>query len=106
MKRLMRRAILRSMAIVGIEVLDLGRDAHVEAGRVERVIGATPLTPATRLCQKVGWSLPMGVTAPRPVTTARRARSELGKGILIGCPRIVPEGLDSAWGDDHTQPIG
>ena len=35
MKRLMRRAILRSMTSLRVEVLDLGRDAHVKAGRVE-----------------------------------------------------------------------
>ena len=36
------------------------------------LITSTPLTPATRFAQVVGTSLPTGVTAPRPVITARR----------------------------------
>src|SRR5438876_11108460 len=36
---------------------------------------ATPLTPPVRLFQKVSTSLPMGVIAPIPVTTARRRSS-------------------------------
>ena len=63
----------------------------------KRVIGPAPLTPATRLRQKVGWSLPIGVTAPRPVTTARRDRSVLGtRRTPRGCRRIVPRGLTAA----------
>src|SRR5687768_3433971 len=47
-------------------------------------MGPPPLTPATRFLQNVAWSLPMGVTAPRPVTTARRERSDGGTG--VGAP--------------------
>ena len=75
-----------------VEVLDLGRDAHVEAGRVEAGDrSAAADTPATRLRQNVGWSLPMGVTAPMPVTTARRERSDWARGAPSGrSRRMVP----------------
>src|SRR5436190_11725264 len=41
-----------------------------------RVISTTPLFPATRFDQVVGTSFPTGVTAPRPVITARRIEPE------------------------------
>src|SRR5438045_718694 len=44
---------------------------------------ATPLTPPVRLDQKVGTSLPMGVMAPMPVTTARRRSSRPMPGSLL-----------------------
>ena len=75
MKRLMRRAILGFMATDGSKPLTSAamRTSRSEASKC--VMGPPPLLPATALAQKVGWSLPMGVTAPRPVTTARRAGS-------------------------------
>src|SRR5947209_17078562 len=42
------------------------------------VISTTPLCPATRFDQVVGTSFPTGVTAPRPVITARRIEPETG----------------------------
>src|SRR5205814_5739049 len=44
---------------------------------------ATPLTPPVRLDQKVGTSLPMGVMAPMPVTTARRRSSRPMPGSVL-----------------------
>src|SRR5687767_14827027 len=42
-------------------------DSYMEASK--RVMGAIPERPASADCHVVGMSLPMGVTAPRPVTT-------------------------------------
>jgi hypothetical protein len=62
-----------------VEVLDLGRDAHVEAAGVEGRDRAAARLAGDEVAPVVGWSLPMGVTAPMPVMTARRDRSWLGK---------------------------
>ncbi len=49
--------------------------AAMRVGNVEasnRVIGATPLLPATRALQDSSTPMPTGDTSPRPVTTTRR----------------------------------
>ena len=62
-----------------VEVEDLGRDLDLEArSRRSSGSGRVPVTPATRFDQYVGKSFPIGMTAPRPVTTARRAGSSSG----------------------------
>src|SRR5450759_2309142 len=78
MKRLMRRAILRSMPTVGSKSLTCAaiRTSRPEGSNVLMVV--TPEAPARRFSQKAVAVLPIGVTAPRPVTTTRLARSLLG----------------------------
>src|ERR1035437_409203 len=78
MKRLMRRAILRSIPTVGSKSLTCAamRTSRPEGSNV--LIVLTPEAPARRFSQKAVAVLPIGVTAPRPVTTTRRARFSLG----------------------------
>ena len=78
MKRLIRRAILRSMATVGSKLFTSAAIRTSNPVGSNEVMGPAPDRPATRLRQKSGAEFPIGVTAPRPVTTARRARSSLG----------------------------
>src|SRR5260221_3081729 len=57
----------------------------------KRLITSTPLTPATRLDQVDGASLPTGVTAPSPVITARRTWSQSsGRGTVHVARRLRP----------------
>ena len=85
MNRLIRRAILASIATVG------SKSRTSAAMRTSKPVGSkleivrVPVTPATRFDQYVGKSLPIGMTAPRPVTTARRAGSCSG----TWAPRVV-----------------
>ena len=78
MKRLIRLAILRSMTVFGSKSRTSAaiRTSNSEASNA--VIRRVPVTPSWRFRQYVSKSLPMGMTAPRPVTTARRARSDEG----------------------------
>src|SRR5688500_3230657 len=76
----MRRACLKSIQSFGSNPLISAAMRTSSPAGSNWVIGPTPDTPATRLAQKVGTSLPMGVTAPSPVTTARRAGSRGGGG--------------------------
>ena len=78
MKRLIRRAILRSIATAGSKSLTSAAIRTSKPVASNDVIGPAPDTPSVRLAQNVAASLPIGVTAPRPVTTARRAGSSLG----------------------------
>src|SRR5688500_9447589 len=78
--RLMRRACLKSIQSFGSNPLISAAMRTSSPVGSNWLIVATPETPATRLAQKVGTSLPMGVTAPSPVTTARRAGSRGGGG--------------------------
>jgi hypothetical protein len=83
MNRLIRRAILRSIAIVGSKSLTSAAIRTSNPVASKDVIGPAPETPARRLDQYVRASLPIGVTAPRPVTTARRAGSRAGGTMLL-----------------------
>src|SRR6185312_16888814 len=70
--RLTLRASLAAIAIVASKSLT---SAAIDTGKLSASnarMKSTPLLPATRLDQVVGTSLPTGVTAPRPVITARR----------------------------------
>ena len=78
MKRLIRRAIFRSSPTVGSKSFTSAAIRTSKPVGSKLVIGPPPETPARRFVQKVVASLPMGVTAPRPVTTARRAGSVTG----------------------------
>src|ERR1019366_633283 len=78
MKRLIRRAILASIATVGSKSRTSAAIFTSKLAGSKDRIRRVPETPATRLPQYVGKSPPLGITAPRPVITARRAGSELG----------------------------
>ena len=52
--------------------LRFATDGDEAVALLSEVISPTPLFPATRFAHVVGASLPTGVTAPRPVITARR----------------------------------
>ena len=90
MNRLIRRAIFGSMADVGSKSRTSAAIWTSKPVGSKLWIRRVPVTPATRFDQYVGKSLPIGMTAPRPVTTARRAGSSSGKGYLrAGLRRIV-----------------
>ena len=92
MNRLIRRAIFGSIAVVGSKSMTSAAIRTSNAGASKLRIRRVPVTPATRFDQYVGKSLPIGMTAPRPVTTARRAGSISGKVKSpqgLGCARIV-----------------
>src|SRR6476646_825184 len=72
MNRLIRRAILRSIAIVGSKPFTSAAMRMSKSDASNAVIGAAPDVPAVRACQYSGALLPIGVTAPTPVITARR----------------------------------
>ena len=78
MNRLIRRAILGSMTLVGSKSRTSAamRTSWLDASKLRIV--RVPVTPAWRFAQYVGKSLPIGMTAPRPVMTARRAGSRSG----------------------------
>ena len=78
MKRLIRRAILASMDCAGSKSRTSAAMRTSCADASKLWIVRVPVTPAWRLAQYVGKSLPMGITAPRPVMTARRAGSRSG----------------------------
>src|SRR5436190_3898097 len=78
MNRLIRRAILRSIVSSGSKFLTSAAIFTSWPVVSNDVIGPPPGTPASRFDQYVSASLPMGVIAPQPVTTARRDGSELG----------------------------
>ena len=80
LKRLIRRACLKSIQSRGSKPLTSAAMRTSKSLASNWVIGATPETPSVRLRQNVATSLPMGVIAPRPVTTARRAGSRGGGG--------------------------
>ncbi len=75
MKRLIRRAIFGSIATVGSKSRTSAAIWTSNADGSKLRMRRVPVTPATRFDQYVGKSLPIGMTAPRPVTTARRAGS-------------------------------
>src|SRR5439155_4466464 len=79
MNRVIRRAIFGSIALVGSKSRTSAAIWTSNADGSKLRIRRVPVTPATRLDQYVGKSLPIGMTAPRPVTTARRAGSTSGK---------------------------
>src|SRR5262245_65959129 len=60
---------------------------------------STPLRPATRLSQVVGTSFPTGVTAPRPVITARRIVAWDGRSARTVAVWLRP---DLAVADHHV----
>ena len=101
MKRLIRRAILASMTVDGSKSTTSAaiRTSWAEASKC--VVGRVPVTPAIRFDQYVGKSLPIGMIAPSPVMTARRAGSCSAKRFLRSgtggdCNRVwkdVPERL-------------
>ena len=78
MKRLIRRAILASITVVGSKSRTSAAMRTSNADASKRLTVRVPVTPATRFDQYVGKSLPIGMTAPSPVTTARRAGSFSG----------------------------
>src|SRR5258706_6910688 len=91
MKRVIRRAILTSMTVDGSKPRTSAaiRTSNADASNPWMI--RVPVTPATRFDQYVGKSLPIGMTAPRPVTTARRAGSISGKKDylgIVGLPRL------------------
>src|SRR5579885_2737704 len=60
------------------------------------VIGPTPLSPATSRCQNSSLVFPIGVTAPKPVTTTRRLfKTSLGYGGSRRVP-LAKVALDAA----------
>jgi hypothetical protein len=77
-KRLIRRTILRSIVASGSKPFTSAAIFTSWAVVSKVVIGPPPGVPASRFDQNVSASLPIGVTAPMPVTTARRAGSVLG----------------------------
>ena len=85
MNRLIRRAILASMWSVGWKSSTSAAMRTSCADASKLWINRVPVTPACRFAQYVGKSLPMGITAPRPVITARRAGSR--SGIESDCSR-------------------
>src|SRR6478735_4586310 len=79
--RLTLRASLADIAMFGSKSLT---SAAIDTGKLSASnarMKSTPLLPATRLDQVVGTSLPTGVTAPRPVITARRIGRWDGGGV-------------------------
>src|SRR4051794_24057100 len=101
MNRVIRRAIFGSMTVVGSKPRTSAAIWTSKADASKPWIRRVPVTPATRLAQYVGKSLPFGITAPRPVTTARRAGSNSGATNLglrggIGHGRIVVRRLHSS----------
>src|SRR5665811_663486 len=78
MKRLIRRAIFASMWSAARKPFTSAAILTSKSVGSKAVIRATPETPSRRFRQYVSKSLPIGMTAPRPVTTARRAGSALG----------------------------
>src|SRR3990170_3744919 len=91
--RLMRRACLKSIQSFGSKPFTSAamRTSRWEASNWP--IGATPETPATRFDQKVAASLPIGVTAPNPVTTARLAGSR-GGGVRVNAVLLLEASQD------------
>ena len=69
-----RCASLRSMCAMGSKPFTSHANvvSHVDASN--DVMGAAPLRPASRPAQNVGTDSPIGVMAPRPVTTTRASR--------------------------------
>ena len=84
MNRVIRRAILGSMAFVGSKTRTSAAICTSKLDGSKLWIRRVPVLPATRFAQYVGKSFPMGMTAPMPVTTARRAGSSSGNGIPQG----------------------
>jgi hypothetical protein len=78
MKRLIRRAIFASMWSAARKPFTSAAILTSKSVGSKAVIRATPETPSRRFRQYVSKSLPIGMTAPSPVTTARRAGSALG----------------------------
>ena len=78
MKRVIRRAIFGSMATVGSKPRTSAAIWTSNPLASKPWIRRVPVTPATRFDQYVGKSFPIGMTQPRPVTTARRAGSSSG----------------------------
>src|SRR3954471_4016199 len=79
--RLTLRISLGDIAAAGSKSLT---SAAIDTGKLSASnarMKSTPLLPATRLDQVVGTSLPTGVTAPRPVITARRIGRWDGGGV-------------------------
>ncbi len=58
-----------------VKALHLRRDAHLELGGVELRDRAHPGNATDQVRQNASTSSPIGVTAPSPVVTARRAGS-------------------------------
>jgi hypothetical protein len=79
MNRLIRRAILGSMTDAGLKPSTSAAICTSKPVTSKPWIRRVPVTPATRFDQYVGKSFPIGMIAPRPVTTARRAGSSSGK---------------------------
>ena len=78
MNRLIRLAILRSIVASASKPLTSAAIFTSCAVVSNVVIGPPPGVPAYRFERNVSASLPIGVTAPMPVTTARRVASGLG----------------------------
>src|SRR6266550_5826282 len=79
MKRVMRRAIFGSIAAAGSKPRTSAAMRTSNPVVSKPWMRRVPVTPATRFDQYVGKSLPIGMTAPSPVMTARRAGSISGK---------------------------
>src|SRR6185369_7119527 len=75
MKRLIRRAIFASITVVGSKSRTSAAIRTSNADASKLLTSRVPVTPATRFDQYVSKSLPIGMIAPSPVTTARRAGS-------------------------------
>ena len=60
-----------------------------------------PLRPLTRPSQKAGTSLPIGVSAPMPVTTTRRSPSRIG---LFSAHALVARDDDQSVASTATSP--
>ena len=71
-KRSMRRASLRPISCSGFHSLTSPAMRVMKSLASKAVIGAMPDSPAIRRFQKSSRVLPIGVTAPSPVTTTRR----------------------------------
>ena len=63
-------------AHLGIKVLDLGGDQDLEILSVKAASSPTPTWARRHPAQKSATVVPMGVTAPIPVTTTRRGPPE------------------------------
>src|SRR4029078_179353 len=79
MKRVIRRAIFGSIAFVGSKSRTSAAIRTSKSDASKPWMSRGPVTPATRCAKEVGRSLPVGMTQPRPVTTARRDGSVSGK---------------------------